>query len=181
MTGSYGLVRSTNETLKLIKTIQKGLELLILHDLVTSRYSANGHHWLPLILSFFPRTKSRILWSSSFVYWRLAAIFSMIEKGMIIWFPGPPLTMRFNSKGITLRLDSAKRYQKPFRGSHQGTTLTRCGQDWVWHTWLLSLALPKGWLPQLVFYPRREFSRGQFEFFLLFFVFCFFLVFKNTT
>ena len=99
---------------------------------------------------------------------------------MIIWFPGPPLTMRFNSKGITLRLDSAKRYQKPFGGSHQGTTLTRCGQDWVWHTRLLSLALPKGWLPQLVFYPRREFSRGQFEFFLLFFVFLFFFWFLRT-
>ena len=85
--------------------------------------------------------------------------------GTMIGFLVPPSRCY---EGITLRLDSAKRYQKPFRGSHQGTTLTRCGQDWVWHTRLLSLALPKGWLPQLVFYPRREFSRGQFELFLLF-------------
>ena len=34
------------------------------------------------------------------------------------WFPGPPLTLLLESEGITLRLDSAKHYQKPFRRSH---------------------------------------------------------------
>ena len=74
-----------------------------------------------------------------------------------------PLTLLFTSEGISLRLDSAKRYQKPFRGSHQGTTLTQCSQDRITlpaHLILLG-TLPKGWLPQLVFYPRQEFTGGQ--------------------
>ena len=85
------------------------------------------------------------------------------RKGMLVWFPGPPLTLLFTSEGISLRLDSAKRYQKPFRGSHQGTTLTQCSQDRITllaHLILLG-TLSKGWLPQLVFYPRREFTGGQ--------------------
>ena len=40
--------------------------------------------------------------------------------GTMIGFLVPPSRCY---EGITLRLDSAKRYQKPFRGSHQGTTI----------------------------------------------------------
>ena len=85
------------------------------------------------------------------------------RKGMLVWFSGPPLTLLFTSEGVSLRLHSAKRYQKPFRGSHQGTTLTQYSQDRITllaHLVLLG-TLRKGWLPQLVFCPRREFTGGQ--------------------
>ena len=81
------------------------------------------------------------------------------RKGMLVWFPAPPPSRCC----LLVRLDSAKRYQKPFRGSHQGTTLTQCNQDRITllaHLILLG-TLPKGWLPQLVFYPQREFTGGQ--------------------
>ena len=80
--------------------------------------------------------------------------------------PPPPLTLLFTSEGISLRLNSAKRYQKPFRGSHQGTTLTQCSQDRITllaHLILLG-TLPKGWLPQLVTKARwsiREIFRDM--------------------
>ena len=84
-------------------------------------------------------------------------------KECFFGFLVPPLTLLFTSEGVSLRLHSAKRYQKPFRGSHQGTTLTQYSQDRITllaHLVLLG-TLRKGWLPQLVFCPRREFTGGQ--------------------
>ena len=83
---------------------------------------------------------------------------------MLVWFSGPPLTLLFTSEGVSLRLHSAKRYQKPFRGSHQGTTLTQYSQDRITllaHLVLLG-TLRKGWLPQLVFCPDKSLQAANF-------------------
>ena len=70
------------------------------------------------------------------------------------------------------------RYQKPFRGCQQVTNLSLCCQDFfkfvsffcniliffltqVRHTRLLSLALPKGWLPQLVLLQDESFEEAN--------------------
>ena len=112
-----------------------------------------------------------VLWS--WPYMKISCTLTLgtsYHCGTYDWFP-PPLTLLLNSEGITVGLDSAKRYQKLFRGFHQGTTFDSLSPGsyyfawlkWIRHTWCSRGALPKGWLPQLVFYPWREFSRGQLE------------------